>query len=227
MQRFQHYDNASHQIYVQTRDGFSPQPGTIVGVLYRHALNMSLFLGPNSLTMASSLGSKRRPGEAAERSTGAQVCFGLHSIEGRHLKEQAAVVCVNGVTFVLYPRGSAKHIRYYEDAYCVFIAPGDPIRLSVGVATPQTRSKGFLHCFACYRMRPPREAVVRDLTLQTVGGCYSIRMSLLVAPSARGSPLRPTSARAASSARARRALPAAPDPGKTPSKGTATAVAAT
>jgi hypothetical protein len=152
-------------------------------------------------TARASAPSKLSAPASAGDALSTQVCFRLHSIQGAHVREQGAVVCVNGVTFVLAPRTAAPCVRYYEGAYCVFVAPGEAIRFSVGVFTPEDGASGFFHCFVRYNVAPPPGPIRQNLVLESIGGAYAINVSLFAAPSLRASPHRACGS-AASSARA-------------------------
>lgn len=122
-----------------------------------------------------------------QKPTSTQISFGLHSIQGSHLKDQAAVICVNGSTFVMYPRHVKPQLRIYESAYTMFIPPNEDIKFSIGVVTPEdkTSGTGFLHCFVKHTIKAPEQPVIQNLTLESPGSLYTINVSVYIAPSVR------------------------------------------
>jgi hypothetical protein len=143
-------------------------------------------------TARSSLSPARPASQQSIDTTSTQVTFFLHSIRGSHLSDQAAVVCLNGITFLLYPRTVAPRVRYYESGFCAYLPPNEDIRFSVGVFTPDNDTTGFLHCFVRYNMSAPTEPIKQDVVLESPGNVYAINVSIYIAPSTRGSPEKPT-----------------------------------
>ena len=167
---------------------------------------IQFFKALNTKSLPKEMSAKSSPKASrfqAPQATATQVSFGLHSIQGSHLKEQAAVVCVNGSTFVLYPRFMKKDLRLYESAYTMFIPPNEDVSFSVGVITPEGKSKGFLHCFMKHTVRAPKEPLLQELTLKSPGDVYTVEVSLYVCPSTRTSMSESGTVRAADDARAK------------------------
>jgi hypothetical protein len=148
---------------------------------------MSLASPVTPRTARSSLSPARPASQQSADTTSTQVTFYLHSIRGSHLSDQAAVVCLNGITFVLYPRTVAPRIRYYESGFSAYVPPNVDLRFSVGVFTPDNDTTGFLHCFVRYNMTAPTEPIKQDVVLESRGNVYAINVSLYIAPSTRGS----------------------------------------
>lgn len=140
------------------------------------------------------------------RPTATQISFGLHSIQGSHFKSQAAVICVNGSTFVMYPRHVKPQLRVYESAYTMFIPPEENINFSIGVITPEDKNSGFLHCFVKHTIKAPQEPIIQNLKLESTGSLYTINVSLYVAPSVQCSMSESGVTRAASRTRAKTSL---------------------
>ena len=140
--------------------------------------------------------------------TSTQISFGLHSIQGSHFKDQAAVICVNGSVFVMYPRHIKPQLRIYESAYTMFIPPNEDISFSIGVVTPEDKSSGtgFLHCFVKHTIKAPQEPLIQNLKLESPGSLYTINISLYMAPSVRCEMSETGTTRAASRARAKTSL---------------------
>lgn len=151
----------------------------------------------------SAKGTPKRSRSQAPEATSTQVWFGLHSIHGSHVKDQAAVVCVNGSTFVLYPRYIKKDLHLYESAYTLFIPPNEDVSFSVGVVTPEGKSKAFLHCFMKHTIRAPREPLLQELKMKSPGDVYTVNVSLYVCPSTRCAMNESGTVRAANDARAK------------------------
>ena len=131
------------------------------------------------------MSARRNSYELTAKPNSTLVSFVVHTVTGKHFGEQAVVACVNGETFVLYPRFKKPGIRVYERGYGVsgLLPPSEPIEFSVGVVTPEDESSGFLHGFAKHVVPARDEPLVKKLTLKTPGDVYVIEASLYVSPS--------------------------------------------
>ena len=117
------------------------------------------------------------------RPSSIEVSFVVHTIKGSHFSNQAAVAAVNGHSFILFPRDTKRQLRVYNSGFIIYVPTDEIIRFAVGVVTPDDKKSGFLHNFVRYIFNPPQKPIVENLTLETLGGAYTITASIFVAPS--------------------------------------------
>jgi hypothetical protein len=76
-----------------------------------------------------------------------------------------------------------KRFRFYDRGFTLFLNSGRPIKISIGIISPEGRDTGFLHCFAQYVVRPSLQPVIQTVDLCPYGKVYTINMSVYLAPS--------------------------------------------
>ncbi|KAK8885819.1 hypothetical protein M9Y10_041273 [Tritrichomonas musculus] len=118
-----------------------------------------------------------------------ELSFILHTIKGAHFSQQTACISVNGHAFVLTPRYKNNHQRFYGNGFLIYIPADEMVRFSVGIVTPEKNNKkisnkaGFLHGFVRYSIEPPKNPIVQELTMETIGGSYIINATIGITPS--------------------------------------------
>jgi hypothetical protein len=112
-----------------------------------------------------------------------QVAFLVNHVRGRHVGKQAVVVSVSGHVFYLEPRTLQKRFRFYDKGFSIFLEPMQHIKISIGIISPDSVHRGFLHCIAQYFVRPRMRPELHEVTLSPIGKVYRISMTVFVAPS--------------------------------------------
>lgn len=116
-----------------------------------------------------------------------QISYIIHNVKGDHIDDQAAVVCIDGETFLLEPRstsfskiGNKKvQTRYYESGNTIYTDNSDEIHFSVGIVTPNSRGKFHLHTFSYVNFKPSESPTLRKLIMTTPAQAYEITVSIL------------------------------------------------
>jgi hypothetical protein len=130
-----------------------------------------------------------------------QFSFVVNHVSGHHVGHQAVIASVQGYRFFLQPRTVLSRFRFYDVGFTLFLPPKRPIKLSLGIISPETATTGYLHCVLQYTIRPPPRAVLRNVTLSPGAplaagrrargalGAYTISIAVFCAPSSVYGPL--------------------------------------